>query len=209
MFQRLVAVLVLTVFCLPAARGAENTIVVVGDSLSSGYGIAAEQSWVAMLAEALRSEGYGHRVVNASIAGDTSAGGLARLPRLLGQHDPKLVIIELGGNDGLRGQPVATLRANLKRMIELSRESGAEVVLAGMRIPPNYGQTYTQQLAAVYPELAAEHGATLIEFLLADVALHGELMQPDGIHPNAAGQKIVFANVWRVLEPLLAARDGG
>jgi acyl-CoA thioesterase-1 len=207
MFQRLAVVLALTVFCLPAARGAGDTIVVVGDSLSSGYGIAAEQSWVAMLAETLRSEGYGHRVVNASIAGDTSSGGLARLPRLLDQHDPKLVIIELGGNDGLRGQPVAMLRANLAKMIELSRESGAEVVLAGIRIPPNYGQTYTSQLAAVYAELATEHGATLIEFLLADVALQRELMQPDGIHPNAAGQKVVFANVWRVLEPLLAERD--
>jgi acyl-CoA thioesterase-1 len=209
MFQRLAAVLVLTVFCLPAARGAGNTIVVVGDSLSSGYGTGAEQSWVAMLTETLRSEGYGHRVVNASIAGDTSAGGLARLPRLLEQHDPGLVIIELGGNDGLRGQPVAVLRANLAKMIALCSASGAAVVLAGMRIPPNYGPAYTQQLAAVYPELAAEHGAALIEFLLADVALHGELMQPDGIHPNAAGQKVVFANVWRVLEPLLAARDGG
>jgi acyl-CoA thioesterase-1 len=209
MLQRLTAVLALTVFCLPAARGAGDTIVVVGDSLSSGYGIGADQSWVAMLAEAVRSEGYGDRVVNASIAGDTSSGGLARLPRLLEQHDPKLVIIELGGNDGLRGQPVATLRDNLERMIELVRASGAEVVLAGMRIPPNYGQAYTSQLAAVYPELAATHGATLIEFLLADVALNGELMQADGIHPNAAGQKIVFLNAWRVLEPLLKARDGG
>ena len=201
--------LALTVFCLPAAHGAGDTIVVVGDSLSSGYGIGADQSWVAMLAEAVRSEGYGDRVVNASIAGDTSSGGLARLPRLLEQHDPKLVIIELGGNDGLRGQPVGMLRDNLRKMIALARESGAEVVLAGMRIPPNYGQTYTNQLAAIYPELAAEHDATLIEFLLEGVALHGELMQPDGIHPNAAGQKIVFANVWRVLEPLLRARDGG
>jgi acyl-CoA thioesterase-1 len=209
MLQRLTAVLALIVFCLPAARGAGDTIVVVGDSLSSGYGIGADQSWVAMLAEAVRAEGYGDRVVNASIAGDTSSGGLARLPRLLEQHDPKLVIIELGGNDGLRGQPVATLRDNLERMIELVRASGAEVVLAGMRIPPNYGQSYTSQLAAVYPELAAAHGTTLIEFLLADVALNGELMQADGIHPNAAGQKIVFLNAWRVLEPLLKARDGG
>jgi acyl-CoA thioesterase-1 len=209
MLKRLGLGLALTVFCLPAARGAGDTIVVVGDSLSSGYGIGADQSWVAMLAEAVRSEGYGDRVVNASIAGDTSSGGLARLPRLLAQHDPKLVIIELGGNDGLRGQPVATLRANLEKMIELSRESGADVVLAGIRIPPNYGQTYTNQLAAIYPELAAEHDATLIDFLLDGVALHESLMQPDGIHPNAAGQKVVFTNVWRVLEPLLKARDGG
>jgi acyl-CoA thioesterase-1 len=199
----------LTVICLPAAHGAGQTIVVVGDSLSSGYGIAAEQSWVAMLEDRLQSEGYGYQVVNASIAGDTTAGGLARLPRLLDLHDPKLVVIELGGNDGLRGQPVATLRANLKKMIELSQQAGAEVVLAGIQIPPNYGGTYTQALAAVYPELAREHDTALIEFLLADVALHDELMQPDGIHPNAAGQEIVFENVWRVLGPLLMARDAG
>ena len=200
--------LALTVFCLPAARGAGQTIVVVGDSLSSGYGIAAGQSWVAMLEDRLQAEGYGYQVVNASIAGDTSAGGLARLPRLLELHDPTLVVIELGGNDGLRGQPVATLRANLTKMIELSRASGAQVLLAGMQIPPNYGTTYTQALAAVYPELAEQFDAALIEFLLADVALQRELMQPDGIHPNAAGQEIVFANVWRVLGPMLT-RDAG
>jgi len=200
--------LALTVFCLPAARGAGQTIVVVGDSLSSGYGIAAGQSWVAMLEDRLQAEGYGYQVVNASISGDTSAGGLARLPRLLELHDPTLVVIELGGNDGLRGQPVATLRANLTKMIELSRASGAQVLLAGMQIPPNYGMAYTQALAAVYPEVAEQFDAALIEFLLADVALQRDLMQPDGIHPNAAGQEIVFANVWRVLGPMLT-RDAG
>ena len=202
-FRYLAAWLALTLVCLPAAQAAEQTIVVVGDSLSSGYGIAAEQSWVAMLEDRLQSEGYGYRVVNASIAGDTSAGGLARLPRLLAAHKPNLVVIELGGNDGLRGQPVATLRNNLAKMIELSKQSGADVVLAGIQIPPNYGQTYGQALAAVYPELAARFDAPLIGFILEDVALNPELMQPDGIHPNAAGQKIVFANVWRVLGPLL------
>jgi acyl-CoA thioesterase-1 len=207
-FKRLIVLLALTVLCLPAARGAGQTIVVVGDSLSSGYGIAAGQSWVAMLEDRLQAEGYGYQVVNASIAGDTSAGGLARLPRLLELHDPTLVVIELGGNDGLRGQPVATLRANLTKMIELTRASGAQVLLAGMQIPPNYGTTYTQALAAVYPELAEQFDAALIEFLLADVALQRELMQPDGIHPNAAGQEIVFANVWRVLGPMLT-RDAG
>jgi acyl-CoA thioesterase-1 len=202
--KRLTAILALTVLCLPAARGAGQTIVVVGDSLSSGYGIAAEQSWVAMLEDRLQAEGYGYQVVNASIAGDTSAGGLARLPRLLALHEPSLVVIELGGNDGLRGQPVATLRDNLTKMIELSNASGADVVLAGIQIPPNYGHSYTQALAAVYPELAQRFDAALVAFLLEDVALNGELMQPDGIHPNAAGQEIVFANVWRVLGPLLA-----
>ena len=201
--------LALTVGCLPAAHGAEQTIVVVGDSLSSGYGMAAEQSWVAMLEDRLQSEGYGYHVVNASIAGDTSAGGLARLPRLLAAHDPTLVVIELGGNDGLRGQPVGTLRDNLAKMIELSRESGADVLLAGIQIPPNYGATYTQALAAVYPELARRFDAPLIDFILEDVALHRDLMQPDGIHPNAAGQKVVFTNVWRVLGPLLKPHDAG
>ena len=208
-FKRLIVLLALSVICLPAARGAGQTIVVVGDSLSSGYGIAAGQSWVAMLEDRLQAEGYGYQVVNASIAGDTSSGGLARLPRLLELHDPAVVVIELGGNDGLRGQPVAALRDNLTKMIELSRTSGAQVVLAGMQIPPNYGPAYTQALAAVYPELAERYDATLIEFLLADVALKRELMQPDGIHPNAAGQEIVFANVWRVLGPLLEPRDAG
>jgi len=208
-FRYLAALLALTAICLPAAHGAGQTIVVVGDSLSSGYGIAADQSWVAMLEDRLRTEGYGYQVVNASIAGDTSAGGLARLPRLLEAHDPELVVIELGGNDGLRGQPVATLRDNLAKMIELSYGSGADVVLAGIQMPPNYGQTYGQALAAVYPELAERFDAPLIEFILEDVALNGELMQPDGIHPNAAGQEVVFANVWRVLGPLLKPRDAG
>jgi acyl-CoA thioesterase-1 len=209
MFQRLATVLALTVICLPAAHGAGRTIVVVGDSLSSGYGIAAEQSWVAMLEDRLQSEGYGYQVVNASIAGDTSAGGLARLPRLLQAHDPQLVVIELGGNDGLRGQPVAALRDNLAKMIELSKQSGADVILAGIQIPPNYGTAYTQALAGVYPELATRYDTPLIEFILADVALNRELMQSDGIHPNAAGQRVVFANVWRVLGPLLTPRDAG
>jgi acyl-CoA thioesterase-1 len=208
-FRYLAALLALTVVWFPAAHAAEQTIVVVGDSLSSGYGITAEQSWVAMLEDRLQSEGYGYKVVNASIAGDTSAGGLARLPRLLAAHDPTLVVIELGGNDGLRGQPVAVLRDNLAKMIELSKESGADVVLAGIQIPPNYGTTYTQALAAVYPELAERFGTPLVGFILEDVALHRELMQADGIHPNAAGQKVVFANVWRVLGPLLTPRDAG
>jgi acyl-CoA thioesterase-1 len=208
MLQRLTALFVLTVFCVPVGLSAGQTIVVVGDSLSSGYGIAADQSWVAKLEERLQSEGYGYEVVNASIAGDTSAGGLSRLPRLLETHAPAVVVIELGGNDGLRGQPVDTLRSNLSRMIEQSKASGAEVLLAGMQIPPNYGPAYTQSLAAVYPELAAKYDVALVEFLLDDVALRSDLMQSDGIHPNAAGQEIVLKNVWPVLSELLV-RDAG
>ncbi len=192
---------------LAAAFGAGQTIVVVGDSLSSGYGMTAEQSWVALLTRRLEEKGYGYEVVNASIAGDTSAGGLSRLPRLLAAHRPSLVVIELGGNDGLLGQPIAKLRENLAAMIEQAQAQGARVVLAGMQMPPNYGPAYTDQFAAVYPSLAKQYDTGLIDFLLADVATHGELMQADGTHPNAEGQKQVFANAWHVLEPLLTGLD--
>ena len=207
MLVRLAALLALTVLCVPAGWSAGPTIVVVGDSLSSGYGLAAaDQSWVAELRDRLVNEGYGYEVVNASIAGDTSSGGLARLPRLLEAKAPAIVVLELGGNDGLRGQPVDTLRANLARMIELCREHDARVVLAGMQIPPNYGPAYTRAFAAVYPELAAKFDLPLVDFLLDGVALHPELMQADSIHPNAAGQRIVFDNVWPVLSKVLSKR---
>jgi acyl-CoA thioesterase-1 len=204
--KRLTVLVTLAALFVSASGSAGQTIVVVGDSLSSGYGLTAEQSWVSMLRERLDAEAYGYDVVNASIAGDTSAGGLARLPRLLTEHSPAVVVIELGGNDGLRGQPVETLRANLAKMIELSRESGARVLLAGIQIPPNYGPAYTRALAAIYPELAMQYGVALVDFLLDGVALHPELMQHDGIHPNAEGQKVVFANVWRILPGILRAQ---
>jgi acyl-CoA thioesterase I len=206
MLERLKVLVSLAVLFVSASASAAQTIVVVGDSLSSGYGLTAEQSWVAMLRERLDAEAYGYDVVNASIAGDTSAGGLARLPRLLAEHSPEVVVIELGGNDGLRGQPVDTLRKNLAKMIELSQQRGARVLLAGMQIPPNYGPTYSEAFAAVYPELSMRYHVALVDFLLAGVALHSDLMQADGIHANAAGQQIVFDNVWRVLPGVLRAR---
>lgn len=169
--------------------------------------MAAEQSWVAMLKERILGEGYGYEVVNASIAGDTSAGGLARLPRLLQKHSPSVVVIELGGNDGLRGQPIDALRDNLSSMIEQSQRAGARVAIAAIQIPPNYGPAYTRALSALYPELAQRFNVTLVDLALANVAVKPELMQGDGIHPNAAGQKIVFANVWQALGPMLATRD--
>jgi acyl-CoA thioesterase-1 len=201
--RRLVATLVVLLAWAPCAFGAGEKIVVVGDSLSSGYGLGQAPSWVALLEERLSEEGYGYEVVNASISGDTSAGGLSRLPRLLETHDPEWVVIELGGNDGLRGQPVASLRSNLSRMIELAKASGAQVLLAGIQIPPNYGQAYTRALAQVYPDLASAHEVPLVEFLLDGVALEANLMQGDGLHPNAAGQKVIYENVWRTLETLL------
>jgi acyl-CoA thioesterase-1 len=203
MLTRLAALIVLTVLFVPAGMSAGQTIVVVGDSLSSGYGLTAEQSWVAQLSTRLQNEGYGYEVVNASIAGDTSAGGLARLPRLLAQHKPSIVVIELGGNDGLRGQPVDSLRENLAAMIEMSRENDAKVVLAGIQIPPNYGQAYTRALSAVYPELAERFDVALVPFLLEGVALQPSRMQHDNIHPNASGQEVMLENVWHVLTPLL------
>lgn len=156
-----------------------------------------------MLTDRLEAEGYEYDVVNASIAGDTTAGGLARLPRLLENQRPGIVLIELGGNDGLRGQPIATLRSNLGKMIELVQANGAQAVLAGIQIPPNYGIAYTDALAAIYPELAKQYGIPLVGFFLEGVALKKDLMQRDGIHPNADGQAILLENVWSVLMQLI------
>jgi acyl-CoA thioesterase-1 len=200
--RALVILSVLAVQFAPA-WGTERTIVVLGDSLSSGYGLGAEQSWVGLLENHLAGQAYGYDVVNASIAGDTSAGGLARLPGLLATHAPSIVVIELGGNDGLRGQPVPRLKQNLARMIELTQAAGAEVVLTGIQIPPNYGQTYTEAFARVYHELASEYEIALVDFLMEGVALDPSLLQDDRIHPNAAGQRPMFENVWNVLSELL------
>lgn len=186
-----------------AAAGAASTIVVVGDSLSSGYGLGAAPSWVAILEDRLAQEAYEYTVVNASVAGDTSSGGLNRLPGLLSRHQPEIVIIEIGGNDGLRGQPVSLLRENLSRMIELVLESGARPLLTGMQMPPNLGRAYTEQFAAIYRELAEEYEIAIVPFLMEGVALNPTRMQPDRVHPNAAGQQPMLENVWPVLEELL------
>lgn len=176
----------------------------MGDSLSAGHGIAQEETWVALLGERLRSEGYGYAVVNASITGDTTTGGLKRLPRALNLHRPAVVIIELGGNDGLRGTPIEVMRSNLAQMIELAEAAGAQVVLAGIQIPTNYGGPYTRAFAAVYPELAKQYGTGLVGFFLDGIALDITLFQSDGIHPTAEAQQILLDNVWPVLEPMLA-----
>jgi acyl-CoA thioesterase I len=181
-------------------------MLVVGDSLSAGYGITQTESWVSLLRDRLQSKGYGYAVVNASISGDTTTGGLKRLPRALELHQPQLVIIELGGNDGLRGTPIKVIRDNLARMIELAKAAGAEVILAGMQIPTNYGTSYTQKFASIYPELAGQYGVGLVNFFLDGVALDPSLVQADGIHPTAAAQPILLDNVWPVLEGKLQAK---
>jgi len=176
-----------------------QSILVVGDSLSAGYGIAQGDSWVSLLSDRLQAEGYGYAVVNASISGDTTTGGLTRLKRALPEHRPAIVIIELGGNDGLRGTPIGVIRDNLARMIELSRDAGARVILAGMQIPPNYGSRYTSAFRDLYFDLADDYGVALVEFFLAGVALDDSLIQEDGIHPRAEAQPLLLDNVWPVL----------
>ena len=156
-----------------------------------------------MLQAKLKTAGYGDEVVNASVTGETTAGGLARLPRALNLHHPAVVVLELGGNDGLRALPIEQMRANLTRMIDLARGAGAKVLLLGMRIPPNYGPQYTEQFSAVYADIARDKHVPLVPFLLSDVALHPDLMQADGVHPVEAAQPLLLATVWPTLEPLL------
>ena len=188
-----------------AASEAQRTVVVLGDSLSAGYGIKIHEGWVNLLARRLESEGYGYRVVNASVSGETTQGGLARLPRALATHKPSIVVVELGGNDGLRGLPLATSRENLRKIIEKSAAANARVVLVGMVIPPNYGPRYGQQFRDMFATLAKQYSVAFVPFFLDQVALKPELMQADGLHPNAQGQPQMLENLWPKLKPLLVA----
>jgi acyl-CoA thioesterase-1 len=197
------------VFAWVVPAGAEvaapRTVVVLGDSLSAGYGLKVQEGWVTLLSQRLASEGYGYKVVNASVSGETTQGGLARLPRVLDLHKPAIVIIELGGNDGLRGLPLATSRENLRRSIELARNARARVVLVGMLIPPNYGKRYAEEFRDMFTTLAAKYSLALVPFLLDGVALQPDLMQDDGLHASAKGQPRMLDNVWPKLKPLLVA----
>ena len=188
-----------------AQEAAPRAIVVLGDSLSAGYGISVQEGWVNLLARRLASEGYGYKVVNASVSGETTQGGVARLPRVLEIHKPEIVILELGGNDGLRGLPLAASRDNLQRAITLARNAKARVLLVGMMIPPNYGQRYSQEFRDMFTHLATRNEIALVPFLLDEVALETDLMQEDGIHPNAKGQPRMLDNLWPKLKPLLVA----
>lgn len=174
----------------------DNTIVVLGDSLSAAYGIDAAKGWVALAAERLKAEGTRARVVNASISGATTTDGLELIDGVLSRHKPCVVILELGGNDGLRGQPIATIKDNLLRLIDTINEAGSAVVLLGMRLPPNYGPAYTEGFYAIYTELARTRDLPLVPFMLEGIALTPQLMQADGIHPTAAAQGRILDNVW-------------
>ena len=194
----------LLAFALPAA--AARTALVFGDSLSAAYGLSADQGWVHLIAERAQRSGLDWRFVNASVSGETTAGGLRRLPEDLKRHKPDLVVIALGANDALRGQPVQGIRDNLERMLKMSRSARAQPVLVGIMIPPNYGIDYAAQFRDLYPKLAAQSKVPLVPFLLEGVAEKPELFQPDQLHPTAAAQARIVDNVWKVLEPLLRKR---
>jgi acyl-CoA thioesterase-1 len=190
--------------CNAVAAPGERTLLVFGDSLSAAHGLEqVDQGWVALLQKRLETLGYGYRVVNASVTGETTSGGRNRLARALEANKPALVILELGGNDGLLGLPVKNAEANLAAMIATIRTSKARLLLLGIMIPPNYGQQYANSIAGMYKTLAARDKVTLVPFFLDGVALDSRLMQADGVHPNALGQPRVLDNVWAALKPLL------
>jgi len=182
---------------------AEKSILVVGDSVSAAFGIAQARGWVALLGERLKREKLDYNVVNASISGETTAGGAARLGPALEKHRPAVVIIELGGNDGLRGMSVAAMQKNLDAMAEQSRRAGARVLLIGMQLPPNYGPKYTGEFERAFAEVAKRHAVALLPFLFEDFGGRRDFFQPDGIHPTEAAQPIMLESVWKRLRPLL------
>jgi acyl-CoA thioesterase I len=187
-----------------AAQAApQKPVLVFGDSLSSAYGIVQSRGWVALLGERLKHEQPDYIVVNESISGETSAGGRARIDEALARHKPAIVVLELGGNDGLRGLPILQMKRNLASMIEQSQKAGARVLLLGMKMPPNYGPDYTQAFEAAFGELAKRHRTALVPFLLEDIADQPDLFQPDRIHPGEAAQPLLLDRVWKGLRPLL------
>lgn len=198
-FVRILLVLLLPMLT-QIALAKQTTILVMGDSLSAGYGIKVEEGWVTLLQQELAKQA---KVINASVSGETTSGGLTRLPAVLSQHKPDIVIIELGGNDGLRGQQLKIMQENLQTMISASQAAGAKIILAGMQIPTNYGPRYTKQFREIYPTLAEKNKTALIPFLLEGIATHSNLIQQDGIHPTAEAQPLILKNVLPVLMPLI------
>jgi acyl-CoA thioesterase-1 len=188
--------------CLPAVA-ADPVVLIYGDSLSAAYGLPQSQGWAALLEKKLAQEKLPHRIVNASISGETTAGGLTRLDAVLEKSQPNIVILELGANDGLRGLPIQATRSNLNAMLQKIKKTGAKVLLLGMQMPPNYGARYTAEFRESYRQLAQSHHTALVPFMLENVAAKPELIQQDGLHPNALGQPIILDNIWPYLKPLL------
>jgi acyl-CoA thioesterase-1 len=203
-YRRALLLAALLAFAAPAL--AARTVMVFGDSLSAAYNLSTAQGWVHLIGERIERSHLPWRVVNSSVTGETTAGGLRRLAEDLKRHKPSIVVLQLGANDALRGQPVAGMRSNLEQMIRLARQARAEPVLVGMMIPPNYGIDYTREFTQMYASLAAKHKVALVPFLLEGVADNPELFQPDQLHPTAKAQARIAANVWPALEPLLTKR---
>lgn len=188
---------------LAGAVQAAPTILVYGDSLSAAYGIPRESGWVALLAQRLHTSSPAYQIVNASVSGETTAGGLTRLPVLLAAHRPKLAILALGANDGLRGLPLTHTARNLENMITLAEKQGSQVLLVGMQLPPNYGPAYTSKFQAMFSNVARKKKVRLVPFLLAGIGAQAERFQADGLHPTAQAQPVLLDNVWRELGPML------
>ncbi|WP_066962859.1 arylesterase [Microbulbifer sp. Q7] len=200
--------LLIALFYVAGAKADErDTLLVLGDSISAAYGIDEREGWVQLLRDRLAEQGMPVKVVNASISGETTAGGLARLPRLLSEHSPAWLVVELGGNDGLRGYPPRALQQNLVQMVQLARAQGTEVLLLGMQMPPNYGKAYTRAFAAVFPKVAEAEQVPLVPFFLETVALEEGAMQTDGIHPTAKAQPALLEHVWPCLEIILKGNE--
>jgi acyl-CoA thioesterase-1 len=202
MFLRFFFLLVLAFAALPAQ--AKPVILVLGDSLSAGYGLPQRTGWVTLLERRLAEDGYTYRVVNASISGETTVGGKNRVEGALRKHKPQIVIVQLGANDGLRGARLADIRRNLSAIVEISKRSGARVLVVGMQIPPNYGPDYTSGFHAAFSEVARQHGVALVPFMLDGFAGNRALFQHDGIHPTAEAQPLVLDNIYQHLRPLLS-----
>jgi acyl-CoA thioesterase-1 len=203
----LAALALIALAAAPRAEAEERVIVAFGDSLTAGLGVPAEQSYPSRLAERLKAEGYAYRVVNAGVSGDTTAGGLRRVDWAL-RLKPEIVILELGANDALRGQDLAAVRANVDQLVARFQAAGARVLVAGMRLPPNYGPRYGGEFQRIFEEVARRHGAALMPFFLDGVAGVPRLNQPDGIHPTADGYAVVVDRLWPHLQPLLASKTG-
>jgi acyl-CoA thioesterase-1 len=183
-------------------------VLVYGDSLSAAYGIAQARGWVMLLEERIRRDKLNYNVVNASISGETTSGGLSRMRKILEEHRPAIVVLELGANDGLRGLPVAETKKNLAAMIRLAQKAGARVLLVGLRLPPNYGPDYTREFDGAFAELARRHRVALVPFLLEGIAERPELFQADRMHPTEEAQPALLENVWRELRPMLGRKHG-
>lgn len=199
------SVVLLAILTSVSAISSANTIVVLGDSISAAYNMPEEKGWVHLIQQTITYNGYPHTVINKSISGDTTAGGLARIDQALEQHKPNLVLIELGANDGLRGFPPILIKKNLRELIKRSKKAGAQVLLLSMRIPSNYGKRYTNLFYNNYPDLANEMDIPFVPFILKDIALAKDMFQEDKLHPNEKAQPIIAEKIWEYLEPVIKA----